>query len=136
MNSLFFYFKRVKFENYHLLFHKQEMTYHSGDEAIGKSIPIFFIFIILLFNLSSCEEEKPEPRTYPRVNTFPVINITENGATFRGEIYEAGTEPITECGFVWDSYSDPRYNTSDILGRYRYHTCQRQDFQGQGVCKN
>ncbi len=90
----------------------------SKDKLDRKSLFISLIFIILLVSLSNCEEEKREPRSYPRLNTLPVTNITENGATFRGEIYSEGTEKITEHGFIWDAFSDPRYSTSNkvILG--------------------
>jgi hypothetical protein len=47
------------------------------------------IFPALFF--SRCEDEDARPRTYPRVNTMPVSDITENGATFNAEIYSLGS---------------------------------------------
>ncbi len=94
------------------------MIFRFKDELYRKGIFIFLIFIILLVSLSNCEKEKAQPREYPRVNTFAVTNITENGATFKGEIYSAGTEPITEHGFVWNAFYNPMYGSSNqvIIG--------------------
>lgn len=67
--------------------------------------------------MSDCEE-KPEPRTYPRLKTLPVSNISEEGATFNADLYSLGTEEITEYGFVWGAHSSLSINSDDkvLLG--------------------
>jgi|WetSurMetagenome_2_1015567.scaffolds.fasta_scaffold00001_221 N-acetylneuraminic acid mutarotase len=78
-------------------------------------IPLFAAICFLSIISGGCEEEKPEPRSYPRIKTLPVTNISENGAVFNGEIYITGDEPIKECGFVWSYHSDPNLNSSDRI---------------------
>ena len=71
-------------------------NYHSIKAAA------WVLFIVLSVRLISfCEEEKAHARSYPQVKTQPVSNITPSGATFNGDIYSLGTEPIIEHGFVW-----------------------------------
>ena len=74
-----------------------------------RSISFIFslLFIALCFILSNCDEEKPQFREYPRVNTLPVSNITEEGATFNADLYSIGTETIMEYGFIWGWSSNP-----------------------------
>jgi hypothetical protein len=76
----------------------------------------FMLSVILLMN--RCEDEKPVPRDYPRLNTFPVTNISDSGALFTGEIYSVGIEDILEYGFVWGKTEHLLYEYSDkvILG--------------------
>lgn len=78
----------------------------------GKIVVSFFIIVLSLL-VCDCEEEKPEPRVYPRVNTLPVTNITEEGATLNADIYSLGTEIITEYGFVWGTRTDPDIKTDN-----------------------
>ena len=75
----------------------------------------FLLFLSLLVILSDCEEEKAVPREYPRVNTLPVTNISETGATFSADIYSLGTETIREYGFVWSQGQNPRIETEDKI---------------------
>ncbi|MFH0843070.1 MAG: IPT/TIG domain-containing protein [Bacteroidota bacterium] len=69
-----------------------------------------FLFIALCCFLSDCEEEKAQPREYPRVKSLPVSKITEEGATFSADLYSIGTEIITEHGYVWGTDTDPDFN--------------------------
>lgn len=82
---------------------------------IIKAIGFIFLFILSVILLSDCEEESARPRSYPRVNTLPVSNITENGATFNAEISSLGAEAITEHGFVWGVTINPTINNDNIL---------------------
>lgn len=66
----------------------------------------FLIFFVTL----SCQNGH-EPRPYPRVRTFEVTDISENGAIFKGEIFESSNDVI-DHGFVWDR----RPNASIRLG--------------------
>jgi N-acetylneuraminic acid mutarotase len=83
-----------------------------------KFISFIFLFIVLVFLLSDCEKEKPRPREYPRLNTLPVSEISENGATFNADVFSPGTESITDHGFVWEVSTDPAFEKSNriILG--------------------
>jgi len=67
--------------------------------------------------MSDCDE-KPEPRSYPRLKTLPVSNISEEGATFNADLYSLGTEEITDYGFVWGAHSSLSINSDDkvLLG--------------------
>lgn len=76
-----------------------------------KCFLVLFSVIILPF-LYSCEDE-PIKRDYPKVRTLEITNITENGATFVGEVYEEGNVVITEHGFVW-SQSTPLVGSDNI----------------------
>jgi hypothetical protein len=64
-------------------------------------LPLLLITICLL---STCKREKEPTLAYPLVNTLDVVNITNQGATFRGDIYSAGSEPIIDYGFVWGKF--------------------------------
>ena len=80
-----------------------------------KAIAWIFFFILLVRLLSYCEEEKSQSRSYPRVKTYAVTNITDKGATFNGEIYSPGTEPIINHGFVWSEGDNPTLLNNKIL---------------------
>ncbi len=67
--------------------------------------PRIYSLIALAFLFAGCEDERV-PREYPRVRTLPVTNITEEGALFSAEVYEAGNVEISEHGFTW-SLSEP-----------------------------
>jgi hypothetical protein len=68
------------------------------------AIIIFGLSVSILIN---CQKDKAHPRSYPQVKTNPVTNITDKGATFGGDIYTMGTEPIIDHGFVWSSQVNP-----------------------------
>lgn len=67
--------------------------------------PRIYSLIALAFLFTGCEDERV-PREYPRVRTLPVTNITEEGALFSAEVFEAGNVEISEHGFTW-SLSEP-----------------------------
>jgi hypothetical protein len=78
--------------------------------------PIIFILLYLaaVFMLSNCEDDSPRPRSYPRINTMPVSEITANGAVFTAELYSLGTEVILNYGFVWAA-SEPNIKSSNKI---------------------
>jgi IPT/TIG domain len=80
-----------------------------------KALACISLFIFSALFLSKCEEENARPRTYPRVNTMPVSDITEKGATFNAEIYSLGSESIIDHGFVWGVTDNPTINNNKIL---------------------
>ena len=66
-----------------------------------KALAFLVISGLSVYFLNYCTEDKEHARSYPRLKTNPVSGITGNGATFNGEIYSLGTEPILDHGFVW-----------------------------------
>lgn len=91
-----------------------------------KALTFTFIFVSGVILFSNCEDENANPRSYPRVNTLPVTNISEKGASFSAELYSLGTEKIIEHGFVWGtteptlSYSNRVYlGPCDNAGKFQ-----------------
>jgi hypothetical protein len=64
--------------------------------------------------LTKCEKENSKPRSYPRIKTLPVTNISQNGAEVSADLYSLGTEPIIDHGFVYGT-SDPAITYSDKI---------------------
>src|SRR5512135_2620657 len=64
---------------------------------------------------TGCIKEDSHPRSYPQVKTNPVTNITGKGATFHGNIYTLGSEPILDHGFVWGEWVDPDMTNDRIF---------------------
>ncbi len=79
---------------------------------------IWLGFLLLSLMVISCEDQ-PVDRAYPRVRTLAVTGITEEGATFTGDVYDLGDSPITEHGFAWSLFR-PDINESEriFLGPY------------------
>lgn len=63
-------------------------------------LPVIACLSALSLLLTGCEDE-PVQREYPRVRTLEVSNISPEGATFEGEVYDQGDAPISEHGFAW-----------------------------------
>jgi hypothetical protein len=97
---------------------KSNMFLVGRTKEIIRELVVLFCLGLSVFILNKCEKEKAVPRIYPRVNTFPVDEISKEGATFSGEIYSLGTENITEHGFVWGTSTVPTYdyNNKILLG--------------------
>ena len=80
-----------------------------------KTITWIFLFTFSVFMFSTCEEETEQQRSYPRLSTANVTNITEKGVTFKGIITSPGTEIITEQGFIWGTTASLSISTSDRI---------------------
>ncbi|HEX2977487.1 MAG TPA: IPT/TIG domain-containing protein [Bacteroidales bacterium] len=80
-----------------------------------KSFIVFAVTLPVLFLINRCEDEKAVPRDYPRLNTFPVTNISDSGALVTGEIYAQGTQQILEYGFLWGKSELLLYGTNDMV---------------------
>ena len=91
------------------------MLQFKGNYYSIKAVAWVLFFILSVRLISFCEEEKAHARSYPQVRTKPVSNITSNGATFSGDIYSLGTEPIIEHGFVWVEGNSPDLSDDRIL---------------------
>ncbi len=91
------------------------MRIFKWDKFAIRSLVWIFFFILSELLISYCIKDKTQTRSYPRVRTNPVSNITEKGATFNAEIYSLGSEPITEHGFVWGKIPKPTLGDEKIL---------------------
>lgn len=89
-----------------------------------------FIYACVLIACTN-EEEKITPRTYPRVRSYPVTNITNTGVLLQGEItfIPATSEgAIVEYGFMWSKDSEPlfglgnkfSFGSTTEAGKYEY----------------
>lgn len=70
--------------------------------------------IIALAFIGSCTKEEVTPRSYPRVKTLEVTNITSGGASFSAEIVYTSV-PIVDHGFIWSENSDALFSNSDKI---------------------
>ncbi len=74
-----------------------------------------FLFFTLLIALLGCEKDNEfADRGYPAVNTFPVTDINEQGATFSGEFTRRGDFHIKRYGFLWSTYNNIRISNSNM----------------------
>ena len=64
---------------------------------------IFKVFTtaIAILSLVTCDNYEFPKSPYPRIETLPVVNISETGVTFQGNITQLGQKEITNRGFVW-----------------------------------
>lgn len=73
------------------------------------------IIAVIAFVLATCTQEEITSRSYPRIRTLPVNNITPEGATFHGEITFVTSAEIIDHGFIWSTSSNPIETTSEIV---------------------
>ena len=64
---------------------------------VSMSLILGLIFIFLL----GCEKEEVALRPFPRLETLPVSEITDEGAVFNAKIFNRGDYEIRSFGFVW-----------------------------------
>lgn len=63
---------------------------------------LIYIFIALcMFCLSCDDNQTPDARDYPRIETF-APQITSDGVQFSGAFNVPGKSKITDHGFIWD----------------------------------
>lgn len=70
--------------------------------------------IVALAIIGSCTKEEVTPRSYPRVNTLEVSNITSGGALLSAEIVYSSVQ-IVDHGFLWSDRSDALFSNSDKI---------------------
>lgn len=75
-----------------------------------KYLPLLFFPYLFL---SGCHQEKIEARSYPRLRTLNVTDVSPEGATFRGEVITMGNSPVLEYGFVWSLGNSPDLKSSE-----------------------
>lgn len=61
----------------------------------------FYIILIILISMCSCQEEDNQNFTHPICHTGEISNINESGATFNAYISTLGEETILDHGFLW-----------------------------------
>lgn len=66
----------------------------------------YLILLVICF-FQSCNNYEFPASQYPRIATLPVVDITEEGVTFQGDITDLAKGGIKDHGFVWGSFSDP-----------------------------
>ena len=64
------------------------------------TIKYALVVVICIAFLTGCEEHAIHGRNYPSIDTKTVTRITEEGATFNGEILATGTDGISDHGFL------------------------------------
>lgn len=74
------------------------------------------VFYFIFFLLITCAEEENtlSDRAYPRIRTFKVEGITENGATASGEVLLSNGN-ILDHGFIWSVGSRPSFERSQKI---------------------
>lgn len=58
-------------------------------------------FAFSLLSLPGCDHYDFPESPYARVTTNPVLNISQSGAHFVGNLVKLDSKPITQHGFVW-----------------------------------
>jgi hypothetical protein len=66
-----------------------------------KTVVKIFPVLIAIFLLVTCDNYEFPKSPYPRIETLPVVNISETGVTFQATITQIGEKEITNHGFVW-----------------------------------
>lgn len=64
------------------------------------------LVFVFLFLMIACGERLPEKQGYPILETLPISEIDESGATLRMKLIHKGQYPLSETGFIWN-FSDP-----------------------------
>ncbi|WP_165823905.1 IPT/TIG domain-containing protein [Pseudochryseolinea flava] len=73
-----------------------------------------YYFIIAIFLFSTCTEEEPTSRDYPRVRTSLVTSVTSAGATVEGTITTAPAA-IEDHGFVYGETQYPTITSHEVI---------------------
>src|SRR5690242_12551024 len=68
---------------------------------MSKTIFKLLTISIAIFSLATCDNYEFPRSPYPRIETLPVVNISESGVTFQANIIQPGDQEIINHGFVW-----------------------------------
>lgn len=71
------------------------------------------LFIFLLGFLVKCDDDEVTSRSYPRLKTLPVSEITSEGAKFNAEFIFRGAFEVLNYGFVWSESENPTLENKD-----------------------
>lgn len=75
------------------------------------------ILIVVLFAFSCTENDQVVPRTNPRFSVTLVQEISEKGAEFEASMYDYGSDPIEEYGFVYSLNDRPKLGVSESVSK-------------------
>jgi hypothetical protein len=78
-------------------------------KAIFRIIAIW----IAVFSLVKCDKYEFPESPYPRIETLPVVDVSETGATFKARITQLGQKKITDHGFIWGLHKNLRLYNED-----------------------
>jgi N-acetylneuraminic acid mutarotase len=78
----------------------------------GIVLILFLGFVSLTCNDSDVEVAD---RDYPSIDTSPVTEINESGATLNGQILSLGTSVVIDHGFAYDDLPNPVIGMSDVI---------------------
>ncbi len=70
-------------------------------------------FIVLASLLVKCDNYEFPKSPYPRIETLPVVNISETGVTFQANVTQKGNLPIINHGFVWGTDENLSFSSED-----------------------
>lgn len=71
--------------------------------------------VLILCGINACEEAELSPRTNPRFSVAFVQEIDNTGAQFSANIYDYGSETISEYGFLYSTEAVPRFDNSEVV---------------------
>lgn len=75
----------------------------------------FRLFLLLILSILFGCYEREYPQPFPIAITYEVVNISSEGAEFRGSIESLGTDQkVIKYGFVWGEETKPTINSSFI----------------------
>jgi hypothetical protein len=72
-----------------------------------------FILIAIASLLVRCDNYEFPKSPYPRIETLPVVNISETGVTFQANVTQKGNLPIINHGFVWGTEENLSISSED-----------------------
>ena len=78
---------------------------------------IIFIGLLVLSLLNACEQEELSPRTNPRFSVAYIQELDDSGAEFASNIYDFGSDEITEYGFLYSLNDYPTLSNSEIVSQ-------------------
>jgi hypothetical protein len=73
------------------------------------------VMVAIVIVLATCTKEEITSRSYPRLRTLSVSNITASGATLHGEITFSPSAEILDHGFVWSNFSILTEYNSEVV---------------------
>jgi hypothetical protein len=78
---------------------------------------IFFIALLAATLLTACHHEELSPITNPRFSVAYIQELDDSGAKFVSNIYDFGSNEITEYGFLYSLNAYPTLSNSEIISQ-------------------
>ncbi|MEM6377859.1 MAG: IPT/TIG domain-containing protein, partial [Bacteroidota bacterium] len=73
------------------------------------------LLLLCLILLAGCQKDEIALRPFPRLETLPVSEISDEGAVFNGLVFESEGQAVLRHGFVWASRRIPELNRDGII---------------------